>query len=62
VPIMQQNLVVLISAKRFPELLHSPLRSRMFGHVAVNQPSERKGGPATQASSAEAETVRNGII
>jgi hypothetical protein len=38
-PIMEEKSVILVTGKRFPELLHGPFRSRMFGHVAVNETS-----------------------
>lgn len=36
---MEEKSVILVTGKRFPELLHGPFRSRMFGHVAVNEKS-----------------------
>ena len=38
-PIMEEKSVILVTGKHFPELLHGPFRSRMFGHVAVNETS-----------------------
>ena len=37
--IVQQKLVILISGYGFAQLLQSPLCCRMFGRVAMNQPS-----------------------
>ena len=39
VSIVQQKLVVLIARKGFPQLLQSPLRSRMLGDIEVKQTS-----------------------
>ena len=39
VSIVQKKLVVLIARKGFPQLLQSPLRSRMLGDIEVKQTS-----------------------
>ena len=38
-PIMEHELVIMISRKGFPQLLKSPLRSRMFSDIEVKQTS-----------------------
>ena len=37
--VVKQKPVFPISGERFPQLLQSPLRRRMFGRIEMNQPS-----------------------
>ena len=37
--VVEQKLVFSISGQRFPQLLQSPLRRRMFRGIEMNQPS-----------------------